>query len=191
LLALDDYVEKRVPVVPRMVVSFHQGYGQVGPVRVTPESVIVGGAKLILERLTAWHTEYEKFSSLQSSVDVTLALEEPETFSFNVPPQPVRVRINVQPYAEKVFPGIPVTATATPPYREVIFIPPRMDLVVRGGIEQLTKLSSNDFSASVNYENLAQDSSEEVAPVLGCPPEVIVIGRKPERFQYIIRRKLQ
>jgi hypothetical protein len=191
VLALDDYVEKRVPVIPNLVLDFHAGYGQVGPVEISPESVSIGGARETIDQLTRWSTMYEKFADLKSPVDAFVPLEDPADYSLTIPQEPVRVQVNVQPFAEKIFSGIPLAATMTPSNREVIFIPPRMDVVVRGGIDQLAKLTAQDFSATISYESLLQDSLEYIRPLLTSPPEVTVLRRTPDRFQYIVRKRLQ
>lgn len=190
ILALDDYKEKHVPVVTNLMLSFKEGYGQVGSVRVYPESVIVGGSQILTDNITSWLTNFTRFDDLRAPVDIELSLEEPQNYSLTLLNHSVRLTIDVQPFAEKTFTGVPVEALSTPPNREVIFIPPKMDIIIRGGIDQLTKLSNEDFHASINYQFLVQDSAVAFTPVLTVPPEVKVIGRKPERFQYIIRKKL-
>jgi hypothetical protein len=65
-----------------------------------------------------------------------------------------------------------------------------MDIIVRGGIEQLAKLQENDFLLSMNYELLPQDSVALVTPILTSSPDVKIVNKKPEQFQFIIRKKL-
>jgi hypothetical protein len=191
VLALEEYREKRVPVVARFMLDFHEGYGQVGLVRVAPESISVTGSDSILESVRAWHTAFRKFDDLRSPIDETVDLEESPSFSLQVPAASVRVRIGVQPFAEKTFPGIPVVATGVPANQEVFFIPPRMDIIVRGGIDQLAKISPEDLRPTVSFESLAADTVKPVVPTLFAPEEVKVVSRKPEQFQYIIRKRLQ
>lgn len=190
LLALDDYVEKKVAILPRIVLDFHEGYGQVGPIRMMPESTTVGGAKDHIEHISSWHTAYRKFSDLRSSIDTDIPLEESINFSLLTSQSRVHLEVSVQSFAEKIFSGISLTTTTPPSNREVIFIPPRIDLVVRGGIDQLSKLSSTDFDAMVNYETLLQNGTEFVTPIITAPPEVKIVSRKPEKFKFIIRRRL-
>ncbi len=191
MLALDDYIEKRVPVVSNFVISYPDGYGPVGTVHMTPDSVTIGGAKETIEKLHVWHTAYERFVDLKTSIDKTIPLEEPESFSLTVLQKTIRAQINVQPFAERVFSGIPINASTTPPSYEVIFIPSKMDVIVRGGIDQLEKLSNTDFTAIVNYETLIHDSSGIIIPKLSGPTEVNIISSKPEKFQFVIRKRLQ
>lgn len=190
ILALEDYKEKRVPVLPHIAADYREGYGQVGATRVTPESVTIGGTKRIVESVTEWPTSFRKFDNLRSPVDIELPLEEPSNYSITLFRESVRLQINVQPFAEKAFPGIRITASGVPPGREVIFIPSRMDLIVRGGIEQLSRVASTDFQATVDYQNLLEDSVGTVNPGIIAPPDVKVISRKPARFQFIIRKRL-
>lgn len=190
LVALSDYHEKRVPVSPRIVLDFHEGYGQVGQVKVEPESVTVGGSPDDLREVHSWSTEFRKYSDIRGPIAEEIPLEDIPNFSFTVPLRSVRVSVGVEPFAEKVFPGIPVTATGVPPGREVIFIPPRLDVVVRGGIEQLAAIRDDRFSASVPWGALEWDSTGSVVPALRAPEGVRVIERRPQRFQFIIRRRL-
>ncbi len=189
-LALADYYEKRVPVSPRIVLGFREGYGQVGQVKVDPESVTIGGTLENLRGVQSWSTDFRRYDGVRAPIDEVVPLEGFASYDLTVPARSARVRVNVEPFAEKLFAGIPVTVTSVPPGREVILIPPRIDLVVRGGIEQLAAISADRFSASIGYSRLDQDSSGFVEPALNVPEGVRLVERKPQRFQFIIRKKL-
>lgn len=190
VLALDNYSEKRVPITANIPTAFKDGYGQVGKSTIVPDSVMIGGASNLIEHINSWPTIFSKFDDLHSSLSIEIPLEEPSSHSVNLFTHLIRYQLNVQPFAEKVFTGIPLTAISTPPNREVIFIPPRIDIIVRGGIERLAKLTNEDFKASVSYQNLIQDSSEIIVPTLTVPAEIKIMNKNPERFSYIIRKKL-
>jgi YbbR domain-containing protein len=190
MLALDELREKRVPVAQRINPQFREGFGQVGPIRVTPESVTVLGTADLVKEITVWHVARRLYHDLRTPVDEEVPLEETGTISIAVEPTTVRLHIDVQQFAEKTFPGIPLSAPGTPLNREVIFIPPKVDVIVRGGIEQLAKISPNDIQAAVMYQTLTLDSSGIVVPTVSVPPGVQVIQRTPERFQFFIRKKL-
>lgn len=189
-VALDDYYEKRVPVVPRIVLDFREGYGQVGPVRVEPESVTIGGTLDYLRDISVWSTAYKRYTEVRTPIDEEISLEELPSYGVTVRDQTVRIRVDVEPFAEKLFSAIPVEVTGVPPGREVIFIPPRFDLIVRGGIEQLSGLTAENFRGTVNYRDLETDSTGYIVPVLSIPDGVRAVDRKPERFQFIIRKRL-
>jgi YbbR domain-containing protein len=189
-VALSDYYEKRVPVSTRIVLDFREGYGQVGPVTVRPESVTVGGTLDYLQTVTSWNTAFRRYTDLRAPIDEDIPLEDLPTYSVSVPVKTVRLGVNVEPFAEKLFTGIPVDVGGVPPGLEVIFIPPKLDIVVRGGIEQLAALSTASFSADVSFMELERDSTGFVVPALKIPDGLKAVDRKPGRFQFIIRKRL-
>lgn len=190
VLAVDDYREKRVPVNPRVVYTFHEGYGQVGTMKVAPESVLIGGTEQAISALREWPTVYRKLEELRGPVDIDLPLEESDSYAYALVEPHTHLSINVQPFAEKSYSGIPVTVVAAPPNKEVIFIPPRLDIIARGGIDQLAKLTTENFQATIDYQALVEDSANTIYPALQGPAGIKVVSRKPERFQFIIRSRL-
>jgi len=190
MLALTAYVGKRVPIIPHVVINFRDGYGQVGSIRVMPESVFVGGTKDEIDRLNGWHTEYRTFDDCYVSIDEEISLYESPTYSVEVPHRLARLQVPVQPLTEKVYLGIPVTTEHAPANREVIFIPPKVDITVRGGVDQLSKLTASNVEATVDYQLLVADSGGTVVPKFKVPADIKVIRRNPERLQFLIRKKL-
>ena len=189
-VGIDDYKERRIPVVPNLMVALKEGYGQVGPVRIVPDSITIGGSKEIIASITSWPSAYKKFEGLYAPVSMDLGLEDPGNYSVLLMPPTVKLYIDVQPFAEKTFSGIPIEATAVPSNREVIFIPPRFDIVVRGGIQQLAKLTPDDFRATISYQLLVEDTAQVVVPHITIPQETKIIGQTPAQFKFIIRKKL-
>jgi YbbR domain-containing protein len=189
-LALADYYEKRVPVTTRMVLDFREGYGEVGPVQVSPESVTVGGTLEFLQGVSSWNTAFRRYSDIRAPIEEEIPLETLPNYSVSIPVKTVVVRVNVEPFAEKTFAGIPVNVVGVPPGLEVILIPPRLDIIVRGGIEQLSALSTGSFSAEVPYAGLERDSTGFVVPELRIPGGLKAVERQPARFQFIIRKRL-
>ena len=157
---------------------------------VTPESVLVGGTEEVLSALTEWPTAYRKLEELRAPVDADIPLEESDTYAIRLVQPAARLTLNVQPFAEKAYPGIPVSVVAAPANKEVVFIPPRIDIIARGGIEQLAKLTAESFQATVNYQALVEDSANVIIPALRGPNGIKIVSRKPERFQFIIRSRL-
>lgn len=189
-VSLETYVQRGVPVILHKTFSFREGYGMVGAPLVTPESVVVGGALSVVESIRGWRTAGGVVENLKGPLDVEVPLADASTYLITVSPRSVRVRVNVQPVAEKVLPGIAVEALSIPPYREVIFIPPKIEVVVRGGIEQLSGLAAQDIRASVEYDTLLADTTGFVQPVVIPPDGLQLVSRRPERLQYVIRKSL-
>ncbi|MBP1691424.1 MAG: hypothetical protein H6Q32_776 [Bacteroidetes bacterium] len=187
---LDHLSTKRVPVVPEFTVSFKEGYGQVGAVMLSPDSITVSGAETVLERIASWKTASTSFEELKAPVEAMVPLALSVGPMVRSSPSSVRVRINVEPFAEKVFSGLPVEIRRLPPNRDVIFIPPKMEIVARGGIRQLASLLPVDFELSVPYERILADTTGSIEPEIVPPSGIQVVTRRPEKLQYIVRKRL-
>ena len=187
---LDHRALKRVPVIPDFVVMFREGYGQVGNVMLSPESVTVSGAAALLDHIEGWHTAVIRFDDVKAPVEEDVALMESPDFLLECTPAAVRARINVQPFAEKVFSGLAVELRSLPSNRDVIFIPPKIEIVARGGIRQLASILPVDFQVSVEYERIVADTTGTIEPHIHTPQGVQVVVRRPERVQYIVRKRL-
>lgn len=181
---------KKVPVVLDCIASFREGYGQVGPTSVLPDSITLIGSESLLRTVDAWKTEHRVFDNVKTPLDIVVPLATPAPYAIEFSVPEVRMSITVEPFAEKVFRGIPVDVTRVPPNREVILIPPRIDLVVRAGIKQLSSLTATDFHVVSDYEKIAADSTGAIETDITCPAGVQLVTRRPEHLQYIIRKRL-
>lgn len=189
-VSLDTYFEKKVPLIPNYTISFREGYAQVGPVVLIPDSVSVGGAESIVRNIGSWALPHHEIDDLRNSVNTTFPLVDTTAYQLSFRPQEVIVRINVQQFAEKVFSGIPVEVTDLPFNREVLLSPPKIEIVVRGGIEQLSDLTSEDFHAVIDYTSILQNKSGTLSPSVESPAGVHIVSKRPDALQYIIRKRL-
>jgi hypothetical protein len=190
VVGLDRFEEKRVPVILDHVFSFRDGYGQVGPVSLTPESVTVGGARSLVHAIELWKTAPGNFDDMKAPVETDLALLPTAAYVLSLSTATVHVRINVQPFAEKIFHGLPVDVLSVPGNREVILIPPKIEVVARSGIKQLSILTPSDFHVTVDYTSITSDTTGFIDAVINPPTGVHVVSKKPERLQYIVRKRL-
>lgn len=188
--SFDSYAQKRVPVLLNAATEFRSGYGQVGETVITPDSVTIGGAVSLLATIRGWPTTRTAITDLKSPVDVELPLADSASNYLRLSPPAVHVKIDVQQFAEKTMAGLPVETRDVPQNKEVILIPPRIDLIVRGGVEQLSTLGNDRFSVSVEYGSIVNDSTGYTDPIVVSPKGVQLVMKKPERMQFIIRKKL-
>jgi YbbR domain-containing protein len=187
---LDRKGDKTVAVIPDVTLSFRDGYGQVGPVIVSPESITVSGAATVLGQITAWHTAAVRFDDLKNPLEEDVRIAENADHPLEFSPASVKIRVNIQPFAERVFSGLPVEIRDLPPNRDVIFIPPKVEIVARGGIRQLASVLPVDFQVSVDYTSILNDTTGYIDPTVTPPSGMQVVAQRPERLQYIVRKRL-
>jgi len=189
LLELDRLAQKRVPVVPDYAITFREGYGQTGPAVVTPDSVTISGAVSVLAGIGEWKTAKQTFTDVRAPIDAEIDLAASELYDVAPSAGRVRLALTVEPFAEKVFTGLPVEILAPPDDREVIFLPPKIEVVVRSGIRRLSNLGQGDLRVTVPYETIVSDTSGIVDPSVTQPSGVQIVTKKPEKVQYIVRKR--
>ncbi len=179
-----------VPVEADCSFSYGDGYGPVGPVSVSPESVTVGGAESLLRTIVSWRTEYRRFENLRAPLDADIPLATVGPYLLTLTPPAVKIRLQVESFAEKTFAGLPVEVRLLPPNREVLLVPPRIDVVARAGIRQLSNLADTSFHVSVSYPTILADTLGTIEPQVAVPQGVQVVRKRPDRLTYIIRKPL-
>ncbi len=189
-IELDRTNHKKVAVVLDYTATFREGYGQVGPTTVTPDSVTVTGAETLLRSIDSWSTVRGVYENLKAPMEADLPLAPSPIYLVSLSTSSVHIRINVEPFAEKVFSGLPVEIRSVAPNREVILIPPKMEIVARGGIKQLSTLTPSDFHLAVDYRMILADTTGIIDPDVTAPPGIQVVSRRPEHLQYVVRRRL-
>ncbi len=187
-IALDTLVSKRVPIAPNFTLTFREGYGQVGSALITPESITVTGAKSLLEAVNEWPTEHRMLDRIRQSVDEVVSLVD-TTNVLSLAPKQADLHIEVQQFAEQTFPEIPIECLSVPQNREVILSSPNIEIVVRCGLEQLSRLNQKSFRAILDYRTVLADTSGIIQPEIELPPGVQIVRRSPERFTYVVRKK--
>ena len=188
VVVLDDRIKKTVPVEPVVTMTFHEGYGVVGDITSIPDSITLTGAKDLLDKIDRWQTDPLIFSNLKSDVNTRVGVSD--TMSYGITPFPaaVAVQIDIQPIAEKSFKGIPVEVNQVPGNRVVVLIPPKIDIIVRGGIEQVAAVEQKDFSSYIDYKSILLDTTGSITPVVTTPKDIKIVRQDPERLQYVVRK---
>jgi hypothetical protein len=189
-IALDRYQERTVPLQLDITTSFRDGYGQVGSATVVPDSVTIGGAATIVRTISAWPTVHHDFRDLRAPVEADIPLAQSSLLQLVLSTPTAHISLNVEPFAEKVMSAIAVDGRDVPQNREVIFIPPKVDVIARGGIKQLATLTPADFQVYVNYASIIADTTGFIDPVISGPAGIQIVTKRPDRLQYIVRKRL-
>ncbi|HTY09447.1 MAG TPA: CdaR family protein [Bacteroidota bacterium] len=185
---LDEKIKKVVPVEPVVAMSFHEGYGIVGEIKSSPDSVSLSGAKGLLDKIDRWRTDQLTFADLKNGVNARVGVSDTLAFSIVPSPSTVNIQIDVQPIAEKSFKGIPVEVNDVPGNRVVVLIPPKIDIIVRGGIEEIAAVEQKDFSSYIDYKSILLDTTGSLRPTVTTPKNIKIVQQDPELLQYVVRK---
>lgn len=192
-ISFDNTITKSVKIKNNTEVSVKEGYILIGLPRIVPDSVKVTGATSIISKIKYLTTEHGNFTGVSNSFTKEVKLIDTLSNLVKVEPKYVTIFYRVELSAEKIFEGVDVTALNVPADKEVLIVPPKITLSLRGGVEQLAKVSIADFKVGIEYSQIDSDEQGFVVPGIELPgknfSEFTIIKSEPQRFQYIIKKK--
>jgi hypothetical protein len=178
--------DRKVKIIPDLNLNFKPGYGLASSIKIKPDSIIVHGPKSYIENLNTIQTEEIKFSEMDSKVIHQVFLKEIDGMVYDV--KTVSVEIDVQKIVDKNFFDIPVSVLDMPEDRDVVLIPKKIGIGLRGGIEILSKVTNENISAYLYYRDVVLDTIGSVVPKIELPADNALLYTKPERLRYIIKK---
>ncbi len=187
-VVLDEKIKKRVPVIPQLDVQFHEGFGMVGSVRTSPESITVVGARSLLLSLSSWKTMPVSFGDVKTPQAIQTKIADTLQLETDVYPKNISLQFDVQPIAEKTINDIHVEISQAPENRTVVLIPSKVNIIIRSGVNNIAPLTGKDFYAFVDYKTILMDTSGTVQPKIYTPEYIQIVSVVPQRLQYVIRK---
>ena len=178
--------QKEVKIVPSLNIGFKENYGLASPIKIYPESTIVYGPKSYLKNIKEVYTENINYSKLDKKVSDKIKLKEIDGFFFR--DNSIMVNIDIQQIVEKTFDNVFVEIKNVPAGEEVILFPNKISVGLRGGIDVLGKLTSNDIKPFVLYNDILKDTNEMITPRLVLAPDINVLFLKPTDVKFIIKK---
>lgn len=185
-LALDKRIESKLPVKPLLDLTFREGFGLSHPITFSPAYLAVYGSQALLRTVDTIFTRRTVLRDLEESTTINLAVRQIN--GIEIEPDFISVHLDVQKIVEKEIQNIRVKLTNVPMDRSVLLIPSEISVTVRGGINILGRLSSDDIIASVDYKDLYIDTLDFVTPNIVLPQNVERLFSKPESVKFIIKK---
>jgi len=188
-IEFDKILEKTVPVRNNIRVNLKEGYGIVGKPKLTPDSVTVSGSANIVSKIKFIPTEFRLFENVNNPINGTIALKDTLSNVLKSDVKFVDFEYNIQLSAEKTVDEVIVEIIGVPEDKEVLLIPPKVSVSVRGGVDQLARITTSEISASVDFETIESDTLGFVIPEIEIPDETNLLKTEPQKLQYIINKK--
>jgi hypothetical protein len=187
-VVLDRFISVRVPLrfMPSAF-TFHEGYGLVQGVQLSPDSITLHGAERVLRRVASWPVETRAYTDLASPVTEDLAVVDslPGVVHFKL--DRVRLTIPVEEFADVNVGHVPIQLRNVPPGRQVLLATQTLTVAVRGGVRQLSQLAAQDLSVEIDYHDLLADTTGLAVPVVRVPTGMSILHIDPERIRYTVR----
>ena len=185
----DKVFEKRVPVKNNIVLNLVDGYTVVGKPVIIPDSVMIQGASNLLNKIKFIPTEKKVIDNVNSDVSGVVNIKDTLSNFIKLESIQVSFRYTVQLSAEKNLDDVLVDVLNVPQDKEVLLIPPKVNVSLRGGVENLTQINPGDLKVNVEFGKIETDTLGFVIPDIVIPEETSLLKIEPQKLQYIIKNK--
>ncbi|MBS1519261.1 MAG: hypothetical protein JSS91_14345 [Bacteroidetes bacterium] len=188
-ISFDKVSEKKVPVRNNVALNLKEGYSIIGDPVLTPDSVTIQGASNLINKIKFIPTESKILSNINSDVRGEIKLKDTLQNLLKTDISKVNYYFQVQLLAEKNIDDIEVRILNIPDDKEVLLIPPKINVSIRGGVDELTGLSSGELSVNIPYKDIEDDTLGYVVPEIIVPENMTLLKSQPEKLQYIVKKK--
>ena len=183
---IEKITSKRLKVIPDFDISFRQGYGIASKISVAPDSVVVYGPLSELKKMSSIQTENIRLSDISDKIARRVDLKNIQGMTYKE--NNVFVTIDVQRIVDRIIENVQVDVLDVPRDREVVLLPNKISISVRGGIDILGRLTNDQFKAHVNYRDVVLDSLGLISPKIKYPENISIQYIKPELLRYVIKK---
>lgn len=187
-LDLEERVDKKIPLRSRVEVSFRNQYDFLEPPRLKPDSVIVSGAKSLVQNITEWRTEPVQLTNVSGDISETVNLEEPGEL-ITLGRNEVTFEARVSQYTEGEA-EVDVEVRGLPSGRSISFSPSTITVRYNVPIDEYNELQDlNPFEAYITYSQIQQDSTGFLRPQIEQTTDdfhIEIRSSQPRRVAYFM-----
>ncbi len=162
-------VQRKVPILPRVVVTSADGHVFVPPLILVPDSAVVVGSARVVDSLSSWPTQQLMRINQRQTFTELLALEQSPIV--RVLPDHVLLKAAIEPIGELTLYDVPVHLW---PNSDEYVVPPYVTVLLRGGLSRIEHLlERDDFAIHVTLpEEPSGHDHELVEPIVVVPPGI-------------------
>jgi YbbR domain-containing protein len=177
---------KRVPIEADYSLDFKSSYGIISEVKIDPDSVDISGPLSRIKLIEAVKTKKREFKNIDKKVTAQLVLEPIESIKYYY--DATLLEFDVQKIVDKTFDDVTVEVRGVPSTKQLDLFPPKIKIVLRGGINVLGKLVVEDLKPYVTFDQALSDTLGAIQPIIEVPEFTEVIITKPNKLDYIIKQ---
>jgi len=159
----EQRVTRKVPVRSRVTLSTRDQYGVIGNPGVSPDSVTISGPASRVNTVENWSTLESDVENVDTDLELTIELEEPEA-GITIEPEQVVLEARVAEFTEAQV-RIPVRSRNLPSGVAITFSPSSLLVRYNVPIQQYNDVQNiRPFIAYVDYERIEADTTGLIRP---------------------------
>ena len=188
-LRKEQRIFRTVPIRSRAVIEAAETYDFFEPPLLTPDSVVISGARSIVNAVEYWPTDVQEHSDLKDSLVVTLPLVDTLEVLVTKSHTETVLSTVAHEFTEQER-DLNVEATEFPTtLRGVELVPSSIRVTYRVPVSQYEEAQvAPDFYATVSYNMIRTDTTGRVRPEIHLPTELSIrnLAWTPSSLRYYV-----
>ena len=170
-IRLDEIMEKKVPIISNIRSLVKDGYLQIGNTQFEPDSLIIIGPKVELNKINEVHTAKDTLFNLSKSIRGTIDLiSQNRLIKFSL--RKINYFLDVQQISERIIVDIPVNVINKVRGIRVFPSPQTVSLTVVGGVNKIADIEPNDISVIVDFKSWKLEKNFYI-PKIAVPFDIL------------------
>lgn len=181
-----DIATKKVMVVPDLIVTCEKQYMLNGKIKLIPDSIIISGAKSIIDSIKNVKTSRLILENLKKETHRSLSIQKMSGVKYS--DKCVVVDIPVEKFTESLL-TIPLEVKHVPKIYHIRTFPDVITVSYRVGLSDYDKIKEHHFKAIVDFKDIEAKKSNKVkVKLVKFPHNVKSIKYNPRNVEYIIEK---
>lgn len=183
LLRFDTLETRLVPVEAKITLNFKPQFNLSGPLLIKPDSIEISGPAGALDTITFLPTVPVTFDDLETSIEQLISVEHPVRTQLS--PEKVLLSVPVEKFTEKKI-TLPVQIINIPEDVQIKLFPPNVTISFMVGLSSYENITSADFTATVDYNQVSTDKETLEVQVEATPLYIQQVKVTPSSVEYLI-----
>lgn len=180
--------EKRVPVDLISELKYARQFGNIGPVEVKPEYVMVRGPAEDIRQIESFPTDTLRASGVSSTLQSELGLQVRAYPNLKVYPEVVTVQVPVGEMTEKEL-DVPIEIVNDGAYRSVKLLPGKVRVTMMVALEDYAQIGPESFRMIVDMQDWELNGGTTLAVKPRRVPEFVRLIRiEPQNVDFYVNK---
>jgi hypothetical protein len=178
--------EKDVTIRSNLRVNPYEGYMVVGDIDLHPNMIVIKGNYNVVNNINYWNTKKMIIEGVSESFETIVHLSDSLSNIINLSDQTISAHVDIQQIAEQTLYDIPIKIKGTQLSQKHKIMPEFITVTIRGGINQLYDFNPENISASLNSDDILNDSTGLIKPEIKIPKNIQIVNITPKYLTHKI-----
>lgn len=174
---------KKIPVVPKLKISYHLGYKSFSGYKISPDSIEISGPEMQVSKIHQINLTPFVQSNIQESVSKEIEIIKSDIPKITYAKETVRLSIDVEKITEKKI-TVPIEIINAPNEEEVVIYPKKIELTCLIRLSKFNEVNSSDFLVVCDYNQ--KTSKYMKTEMIQKSSEVSSVKLNVDKVEYLI-----